>query len=170
MVDLGTLGGRQSSATAINDAGVIVGASEMPNRRWHAFLHDGTRMVDLGALIGYGSSFATDINSAGHVVGTVLVAGGERRSFVWRDGKMTVHSGGKGLHLTNSINDVEQVVGATYGRKLEAATMRSSAIPVVDKGGSKFLLAVIITLLVAAASVLYRRRYRGISLNNLAMI
>ncbi|UUZ47804.1 hypothetical protein LP420_32585 [Massilia sp. B-10] len=34
------------------------------DRRWHAFMHDGKRMIDLGAIIGHGSSFATGINNA----------------------------------------------------------------------------------------------------------
>ncbi|MEO5935055.1 MAG: hypothetical protein ABIQ08_16085, partial [Duganella sp.] len=55
-----------------------------------------------GALIGYGNSFATAVNAAGHVVGSVRI-GDERRAFVYRGGKMTVHPGGYGLYLVNSI-------------------------------------------------------------------
>ncbi len=156
MRDLGTLGGRLSSATAINDAGVVVGASETRDRKWHAFVHDGKRMIDLGALIGYGASFASDINNAGHVVGTVLTAD-ERRTFVWRDGKMTVHRGGKGLHLTNAINDAELVIGATYNQRMQAATMQSSAVPVVARSASKVFVYFGLTLALAAAAVAYRK-------------
>ncbi|HEU4850928.1 MAG TPA: HAF repeat-containing protein [Telluria sp.] len=165
MVDLGTLGGRLSSATAINDAGVIVGASETKDRRWHAFVYDGKRMVDLGAKIGYGDSFATDINSAGHVVGTVLV-NDERMSFVWRDNKMTVHRGGLGLHLTNSITDKGLVVGATYDKRMDAATMRSSALPVIPRPGNEMILMIGLVLATTGAVVVYRKRYRGIWLLN----
>ena len=49
-------------------------------------------------------------------------------------------------------------------------TMRSSAVPVVDKGGSKFLLSVILTLAAAGVLVFYRRRYRGLDINNVALI
>jgi probable HAF family extracellular repeat protein len=156
MRDLGTLGGRQSSATAVNDAGVVVGASETKDRRWHAFVHDGTRMVDLGALIGFGNSFATDINNNGHVVGTVMMPD-ERLSFVWRDGKMTVHRGGKGLHLTNSINDAELMIGATYDQRMNAATMPSNAIPAVAKDPRKAFIFSAVALLVAGAAVAYRQ-------------
>lgn len=165
MVDLGTLGGRLSSATAINDHGVIVGASETKDRRWHAFVYDGKSMVDLGAKIGYGDSFANDINSAGHVVGTVLV-NDERMSFVWRDNKMTVHRGGLGLHLTNSINDKGLVVGATYDKRMDAATMRSSALPVIPHPGNDMIFAIGLILAATGAMVVYRKRYRGISLLN----
>ncbi|UUZ53429.1 hypothetical protein LP419_32160 [Massilia sp. H-1] len=41
-----------------------MGASLTRDRRWHAFMHDGKRMIDLGAIIGHGSSFATGINNA----------------------------------------------------------------------------------------------------------
>ncbi|MES2016452.1 MAG: HAF repeat-containing protein [Pseudomonadota bacterium] len=164
MRDLGTLGGRQSSATAVNDAGVVVGASETRDRRWHAFIHDGKKMVDLGALTGYSNSFATDINNHGHVVGTILLPD-ERLSFVWRDGKMTVHRGGKGLHLTNAINDGEQMIGATYDLKMNAATMPSNAIPAVARTGNKLFLFMIVTFLLAASGVVWRQ-YRRASAND----
>lgn len=167
MQDLGTLGGRQSSASAINDAGTVVGASEMPDRRWHAFVTERGRMVDLGALIGYGSSYATAINSAGHVVGTVLI-GDERQSFVWRDGKMSVHRGGHSLYLTNAINDGEQVIGATYSRKLDAATMSSGAVPVVARGGKELLALIGLVIALAGAAVVHRRRYHGVVLRSFA--
>lgn len=160
MRDLGTLGGRQSSATAINDAGVTVGASEMPDRRWHAFVHDGKRMIDLGAMIGYGNSYASDINSRGHVVGTVL-QGDEHRTFVWRDGKMTVHRGGKGLHLTNAINDAELVIGATYDLHLEAATMPSSAVPTIARNPYTLFAYIGAVLLLSVACVAYRQFARA---------
>ena len=161
MINLGTLGGRISSATAINDNGIVAGASEMKNRRWHAFVHDGKRMIDLGALIGQGDSFATGINNAGHVVGTVLV-GQERMSFVWRDNKMTVHRGGVGLNRTNAINDKGMVIGATFDRRYDAAVMRSNAPPVIPQEHTKMFTMIGTVLALAAAAVIYRKRFRGI--------
>lgn len=164
MVNLGTLGGRSSAAVAINDAGAVVGASETGDHKWHAFVYEGGRMTDLGAIIGRGSSFATGINNAGHVVGTVVV-GDERRTFVWRDGVMTVHRGGKGLYLTNRINDGELVIGATYFRALEAATMPSNARAATARTIAPTLVpAVTLCLLAAGVAVFWRRRYRGIAL------
>ncbi|GGC64636.1 DUF3466 family protein [Undibacterium terreum] len=161
MRDLGTLGGRYSSATAINDKGMVVGTSEMKDRSWHAFVHDGTTMKDLGALIGPGDSFASAINNAGHVVGSVD-RGDKRISFVWRDNKMLLHPAGKGLYLTNAINNQEQVIGATYDRGLNAATMQSNAAPFVDLGGTKILGFNIVMLLLASIVVIYRKRFRGL--------
>lgn len=164
MVDLGTLGGRASVATSINDKGEVVGSSEMPDRSWHAFSYDGKRMQDLGKLISEGDSYATAINNAGHVVGTVL-SEDQRYSFVWRDGKMNLHYSGKGLYLTNAINDAELVIGATRDeRGLTAATMLSSAVPFIDRGGANLLSMIVLVLVTAVAAVLYRRRYRGMTL------
>jgi len=117
-------------------------------------------MVDLGALIGFGNSFATDINNNGHVVGTVTTPD-ERLSFVWRDGKMTVHRGGKGLHLTNAINDGELMIGATYDLRMTAATMPSNAAAAVAKDPRKLLFFVGAALLLAGAGVACRQFTRN---------
>jgi probable HAF family extracellular repeat protein len=165
MRDLGTLGGRLSSATAINDAGMIAGASETKDHQWHAFVHDGKSMVDLGAIIGYGSSYASDINNAGHVVGTVLV-GDERSTFVWRDGKMSVHRGGRSLHLTNAINDAEQVIGATFFLRLNAATMPSDAPPAVPKDPSTPFGKIGMLMLLSGAAFAFRHFTRATTLRS----
>lgn len=166
MRDLGTLGGRQSSATAINDAGVIVGTSEMPDRKWHAFVYENGKMVDLGAKIGYGNSFAKSINSAGHVVGTIAI-GPERQTFVWRDGRMAIHYGAYSLYVTNAINDTEQVVGATKGKRLEAAVMSASAIPVIaDKGLHHVAMTMGLMIAAAGAFAVQRRRFQGLNLRS----
>jgi probable HAF family extracellular repeat protein len=168
MRDLGTLGGRQSSATAINDDGVIVGASETADRKWHAFVIEHGKMIDLGAKIGVGNSYATAINNAGHVVGTVVM-GDERHSFVWRDGVMTVHSGGYGLYMTNAINDSEQVIGATKGQRLHAAVMGSKDRAVkADDGIFELGQIVVLLALGAVGLVVHRRRYEGLMLRSFA--
>jgi probable HAF family extracellular repeat protein len=122
------------------------------------------KMVDLGALIGYGDSYATAVNNAGHVVGSIRV-GDERRSFVYRDGKMTVHRGGYGLYLVNAINDQELVIGAySVGNKFNAATMVSSQPAVATHGGQDLLGLIALVLVGAVGVVVYRRRYYGIAL------
>lgn len=71
MTDLGTLGGLSSSAAAINDAGTVVGWSDLADgftRR--AFAWDATDgMSDLGAAEGNDSSQASAIDASGHVAG-----------------------------------------------------------------------------------------------------
>jgi probable HAF family extracellular repeat protein len=161
MSDLGTLGGRSSAATAINDAGRVVGAAQLRSGRWHAFLHDGRRMIDLGAAIGYGDSFATGINAAGHVVGTIVLAN-ERRTFVYRDGKIKVHYAGKALYVTNGINDRGVVVGARFDTKrYAAAVMPADMVPVTDHGRGRLLMSAVYCMLLAFAAVILRKCYLG---------
>ena len=77
MVDLGSLGGKNSRGIAINDSGQVAGYSHVdlsPEPITHAFLYAGTpgsggTMVDLGTLGGRDSSAAA-ISSAGQVVGS----------------------------------------------------------------------------------------------------
>src|SRR5204863_8941462 len=82
---LGTLGGKRSSARAINDLGQIVGSSESGGTRdtrfgplplRHAFLWEKDKMVDLNELIpkdsGWEFGEATGINHRGQVVGNGL--------------------------------------------------------------------------------------------------
>jgi len=66
MHDLGTLGGGQSGARAINDSGVVVGYSFATDERYHAFHYDGT-MHDIGSL--GDPSIANSVNNSGVVVG-----------------------------------------------------------------------------------------------------
>lgn len=75
--DLGTLGGRDSVATDINERGQIVGRSELPGDTvTHAFFYDPAEGVlrDLGTLGGTDSG-ATGINDEGQVVGTSAITG-----------------------------------------------------------------------------------------------
>jgi probable HAF family extracellular repeat protein len=79
VIDLGTLGGMQSEAEAINNRRQIVGTSETASDSeapvWHAFLwHDG-RMVDLG------SGYPVAINDRGQIIGNSGPYGGHAR--VW---------------------------------------------------------------------------------------
>jgi len=87
MSDLGTLGGRNSHAFGINDAGDIVGRAETSNGEVHAFLHDGRTMIDLGTLGGPFSQ-ANDIDASGRVVGESWTADGERHAFLYDEDEM----------------------------------------------------------------------------------
>src|SRR5687768_14416721 len=72
-IDLGTLGGSDSIAYGINDAGQVVGQSLTAGGDLRAFITgpDGVGMRDLGTLGGNGS-IARSINDAGQVVGYSL--------------------------------------------------------------------------------------------------
>ena len=72
--DLGTLGGMDSSAGAVNDEGQVAGWAEMADGNRHAFITgpDGAGMADLNSLLdlphGVILTEATDINNAGQVI------------------------------------------------------------------------------------------------------
>jgi probable HAF family extracellular repeat protein len=121
MADLGALGtGTYSVASAINQAGEIVGASTYVPGTYtdrHAFLYRDGHLVDLGvppptARQIFTESIATDINDRGLIVG---YAGG--RAFLYRDGAWidlnTLIPAGSGWVLVNAsaINSAGQIVG-----------------------------------------------------------
>jgi probable HAF family extracellular repeat protein len=86
---LDTLGGSSNAIYAINAAGQVAGGSRTAgDKATHAFLHDGTRTIDLGTLGGTNSQ-ATGINDQGWVVGWSDLPGDrQRQGFVYRDGVM----------------------------------------------------------------------------------
>ena len=69
VTDLGTLGGSESEALAINDNGAVVGQSQTASGDKHAFLYS-SGIKDLGVLSGDIESIATAINDNGQVVGS----------------------------------------------------------------------------------------------------
>jgi len=99
MRDLGTLGGPDSEAVAINERGQVVGWADtratdkdgdpIP----HAFLSQNGKMRDLGTL-GGPSSRATTINERGQVIGSADTKAKDEygdpisHAFLWQNGKM----------------------------------------------------------------------------------
>ncbi len=112
--DLGTLGGGNSLAVAINNNGQVVGDSY--DREHHAFVWDAVHgMQDLGTLDG-GDSHPTAINENGQIIGSSMLRSGEHHAFVWD----TVHGmqdlgtlGGSQVEA-RAINDKGQVVGSSF--------------------------------------------------------
>jgi probable HAF family extracellular repeat protein len=112
-IDLGTLGGEESSARGINDSGEVVGEATLPNWAGHAFLwEDGIGMRDLGTLPGGASSTAEDINETGQVTGWSGFSGIGTHAFLWDEGMMTdLGTLGGTRSIPFDINETGQVGG-----------------------------------------------------------
>ncbi len=69
--DLGTLGGPDAGAYGVNDFDQVVGRSERPEAGniFHAFFWEKGKMIDLGKIGGFFSSWACAINNSGQVIG-----------------------------------------------------------------------------------------------------
>jgi probable HAF family extracellular repeat protein len=111
VTDLGTLGGSYSSATAINDHGVIVGNSTTPDGVLHAFLWRDGRMTDLG-VPGGGDVIAEDVNNRGQVVGFVMPTDRPAFGYLWQRGRVTVLPSTRYGGHARAINDAGLIVGS----------------------------------------------------------
>jgi probable HAF family extracellular repeat protein len=118
-VDLGTLGGESSYASAINDRGHVVGSSQVADGSWHGFVWRAGRMTDLGLLR------PTDINNKGDIIGTT-----DESAFLLKAGKLI--DLGPGVFPT-ALNDRGQVVGTSSAPFLwSAGTMRTLPLDTVS--------------------------------------
>ncbi len=82
VLDLGTLGGKESWAYGLNDAGWVVGAAGLLSGTYAAFVWDGSEMANLGTLGGlYSSAFG--INDQGVIVGWAMDALNRTRAVQW---------------------------------------------------------------------------------------
>ncbi|HEV2394547.1 MAG TPA: hypothetical protein VG146_19525 [Verrucomicrobiae bacterium] len=125
--DLGTLGGAQSSANAINNLGQIVGRADLANNNAvlaHAFVYSNGIMTDLSVLGTYNtgqgttsSSAAYGINNKGEIVGQSSTTNGVLHAFLFSQGQMSDLGvlPGSQQSKAHAINDSSQVVGWTLG-------------------------------------------------------
>jgi probable HAF family extracellular repeat protein len=124
MRDLGTWGGDSSTAIAINDVGQITGERcvGIPRASCRAYLYDSRdgRFVLIPSL-GGAFSEGLGINGAGDVVGASQLSSGERRAFLYRNGRiyylqdLIPADSGWTLLAAHAINDRGQIVGEGAG-------------------------------------------------------
>lgn len=113
LVDLGTLGGRDSRATGINASSVVVGHSSLPDAATHAFVYRAGRLSDLGSLPGGAFSAAYAINASGLIVGAAETARHLVHAVMWKDSRIveigTLEGGSRSRAL--AVNDEDEIVG-----------------------------------------------------------
>lgn len=112
-IEIGTLGGSDSTANAINNQGTVTGGALTASNAWHAFRYDEVQGIrDLGTLGGT-SSVGTALNQSGHVVGYADTEDGNYHAFVDNGvGMLDLGTfGGKNSYAT-AINGDGYVVGA----------------------------------------------------------
>ncbi|WP_161956747.1 hypothetical protein [Sphingosinithalassobacter portus] len=115
--DLGTLGGRASSALGVSgDGSVVVGISDLEDLTSEAFRWSNGTMESLGSLPGQSQGSANLISDDGSVIaGYAYVSGGARRVFVWQDGVMSDIGdlGGGPVYATAMSSDGSTIIGQT---------------------------------------------------------
>lgn len=109
LIDLGTLGGPASFGFDINEQGHVVGRAQNAAQEFHAFLHNGTAMIDLGVLdtrFPFSQAFA--LNDTDHVVGIAQVD-------ITQDQKQIMHAflhdGSKMLDLNTQVDCKQTING-----------------------------------------------------------
>ena len=148
MRDLGVLGGFSSYGMAINANNHVAGYSTINafDGRVHAFLHNGSKMLDLGSLganrWGSDSSTALGLNNSDQVVGFSYVqlgnVGIKQAAFLWSHGQMKNlndmlewNGNGYWIFSATSINDRGQIVACAYTAKTGSAVHAVLLTPVV---------------------------------------
>lgn len=115
-----TLGGANNAAYGVNEAGWVVGSSELLDNTTHAFVYIDGVVTDLGTLEGGLSSAAFGVNNNGVIVGRASNANGVDRPVRWtrnQQGAWVIEDLGTfridnfGFGWAMRVNDAGQVVG-----------------------------------------------------------
>ena len=120
--DLGTLGGDNSSAFAINHLEQAVGQSDITTSpdptfsipAFHGFVWRNGAMQDLGQLFGGNFNVAQDVNERGQVVGSADLTNDQvAHAFLWQNGSAQDLGSlpANTANLPTGINNAGQVVG-----------------------------------------------------------
>jgi probable HAF family extracellular repeat protein len=104
--DLGSFGGT-TAALAINDSGLIVGYSYLPNGAYHGFVYRDGTMIDAGSLPGMTFSRLGAVNGAGIAVGSATDGKGASRAVIYAAGRM--------LDLNSVLDATGYIVSSATG-------------------------------------------------------
>ncbi len=120
VTDLGSLGGADTYETALNNDGVVVGASDLSGTVEHGFIWQNGKMKDIGTLPGDSWSGLTGINDLGVAIGdsgSGSIGDVVDHPVIWSDGRLTPIASlipadsGWDVQSLDDINDRDQIVG-----------------------------------------------------------
>ena len=167
---LGTLGGANSYAMAIDNAGFIAGSSQSTSGYSHAFLSNGTSLQDLGTLGGV-ASYGYGLNNLGDVVGTSWTAGNlgsdgflYQGGVMWDINALLIDAPGWQITALYGINDSNQVVGIGMLNGMEHAVLLTDPPPPgvsSDQPATAPEPAVWICTFTGLAALLFRKYRKG---------
>ena len=138
VIDLGTLGGKYSTALGINNTGTIVGYSRKgDNFTYRAFIYSNNSMQELGTL-GGNFSYAYDINDSGQAAGSSSTSNYLDHATLFDNGTVTDLDPQGIRSAAYSINNIGQAVGYTndtYG-KSHAALFSNGKVTLLGELGT----------------------------------
>lgn len=117
---LPTLGGPGAAAYGVNDAGDVVGASDLTEGGFHACIWIDGQVQDLGALTDGAASTAFSVNNLRVIVGRSQDANGTNRAVRWIPGRNggwdiedlgTLRDDNTGFGWATRVNSSGQIVG-----------------------------------------------------------
>lgn len=137
VTEIGTLGGDDATASAVNASGTVVGTSQFTTGEEHGFVWSALGGIsDLGTLGGSASS-AADINDGGEIVGTAQNVAQEVRVVIWgaAGGASDLQDLAGGGYVPAALNAAGDVAGTlTLPGGEERAFYWTSAGGVTDLG------------------------------------
>jgi probable HAF family extracellular repeat protein len=118
MLDLGTLGGTNGSATAVNNRGQVIGTSNLSgDQSSDPFLWNQGQLIDLYAsTIGGNPLTANAISDAGEIVGAAAFPAQPHDAYLWTNGVATDlgHLNSDGCSEGWAMNSASLIVGVSF--------------------------------------------------------
>jgi probable HAF family extracellular repeat protein len=148
IVDLGTLGGSESWAYAVNADGDVVGSASTADGHTHGFFYHAGTLTDLATLPGGTFSVALAVNGDGLVVGYADTAAGDQHAITWSAGLgltdlgtlpgTTCSPNNQPCSIARGVSATGKIVGEVANGSKRDAFVTTVGKPLTDVPGSTF--------------------------------